>query len=140
MYGTIRQRAQGNTNGKNHGFTLIELLVVVLILSILMAIAMPLYLSSVADSQNKTCRANMQTIATAVQASITKAAGTSTPLTVTGAIAAGITGAALPDLGANIPVCPTGGTYALAAGVVNTAGFEVTCTNHGSYEPGVLSH
>jgi len=50
------------------GFTLIELLVVVLILSILMAVALPLYLSAVADSQKKTCRANMQTIANAVQA------------------------------------------------------------------------
>ena len=39
------------------GFTLIELLVVVLILAILMAVAMPLYLSAVADSQKKTCRA-----------------------------------------------------------------------------------
>src|SRR5580704_5832602 len=50
------------------GFTLIELLVVVLILSILMAVALPLYLSAVADSQKKTCRANMQTIANTVQA------------------------------------------------------------------------
>src|SRR3954463_10827361 len=50
------------------GFTLIELLVVVLILAVLMAVSIPLYLSAVADSQKKTCRANMQTIANAVQA------------------------------------------------------------------------
>ena len=47
------------------GFTLVELLVVVLILATLLAVALPLYLSSVADSSKKTCRANMQSIANA---------------------------------------------------------------------------
>jgi type IV pilus assembly protein PilA len=50
------------------GFTLIELLVVILILAILMAIALPLYLRAVSDSEKQTCRANMQTIAAAEQA------------------------------------------------------------------------
>jgi len=50
------------------GFTLIELLVVILILAILMAIALPLYLRAVRDSQRQTCRSNMQTIANAAQA------------------------------------------------------------------------
>ena len=53
---------------RKKGFTLIELLVVVLILAILMAVALPLYLSAVADSETKTCRANLQTISGAVQA------------------------------------------------------------------------
>jgi type IV pilus assembly protein PilA len=39
-----------------------------LIVSILMAIAVPLYLTAVADAEVKTARANMQTIADAVQA------------------------------------------------------------------------
>ena len=56
-------------NKKNkRGFTLIELLVTVLILAILMAIALPLYLSAIADSERKTCRANLQTIANAEMA------------------------------------------------------------------------
>ena len=50
------------------GFTLIELLVVILILAILMAIALPLYLRAVRDSERQTCRSNMQTIANAEQA------------------------------------------------------------------------
>jgi type IV pilus assembly protein PilA len=54
------------------GFTLIELLVVVLILSILMAVALPLYLSAISDAQRKTCRANLQTIANAVQSARVK--------------------------------------------------------------------
>ena len=57
---------------KGQAFTLIELLVVVLILAILMAVSMVPYLNAVADSQKKTCRANMQTIANAVQAARVK--------------------------------------------------------------------
>jgi len=53
---------------KRSGFTLIELLVVILILAILMAIALPLYLRAVKDSERQTCRSNMQTIAIACQA------------------------------------------------------------------------
>jgi|SRR5579883_1793548 len=49
------------------GFTLVELLVVVLILAILMAVALPLYLSAIANSEKRTARANMQTIANAEQ-------------------------------------------------------------------------
>src|SRR5260370_42228651 len=60
---------------KSRGFTLIELLVVVLILAILMAVALPLYLSAVADSQRKTCRANLQTIANAIQGARVRAVG-----------------------------------------------------------------
>jgi type IV pilus assembly protein PilA len=53
---------------KSRGFTLIELLVVILILAILMAVAIPLYLRAVRDSERQTCRSNMQTIAVACQA------------------------------------------------------------------------
>ena len=65
-----RQRKPGSAPGRKgkklmkklirrkRGFTLIELLVVVLILAILMAVALPLYLSAISDSETKTCRAN----------------------------------------------------------------------------------
>jgi len=60
---------------KRDGFTLIELLVVILILAVLMAIALPLYLRAVRDSQRQTCRSNMQTIANAEQAYKVRSAG-----------------------------------------------------------------
>jgi prepilin-type N-terminal cleavage/methylation domain-containing protein len=59
----VSQRKPGS-----RGFTLIELLVVVLILSVMMATALPLYLAAVTDSQRRACRSNMQSIADAEQA------------------------------------------------------------------------
>jgi prepilin-type N-terminal cleavage/methylation domain-containing protein len=123
------------TTRKRRGFTLIELLVVVLILSILMAVALPLYLSAVADSQKKVCRANMQTIANAVQASRVRL----NPADYTALIAGGVTTTNLPDLNA-VPVCPTAGTYSLANGNSGSATtFKVACTatGHGTFQPGV---
>jgi prepilin-type N-terminal cleavage/methylation domain-containing protein len=126
-------------NRRRNGFTLIELLVVVLILSILMSVALPLYLSAVSDSQKKTCRANMQTISNAVQAARVKAIA----LDYTAIIAANSSGIILS--GANsldnlqaVPVCPNAGTYKLAAGA-SAGSFKVTCdyAGHGNFEPGV---
>jgi type II secretory pathway pseudopilin PulG len=111
---------------------------VVLILSILMAVALPLYLSAVADSQKKVCRANMQTIANAVQAGRVKSNSADYGALITG----GVTTGNLPDLNA-VPVCPSAGTYSLAQG--NTADnttFKVSCTatGHGTFQPGVDSN
>jgi len=126
------------------GFTLIELLVVVLILAILMAVALPLYLSAVADSQKKTCRANMQTIANAVAAARVKtgASDYSAIIGSAGAITPGTSGN-VPDLNA-MPACPGGGAYTLAAGTGGATSFKVVCSTglvsaggHGSFEPGV---
>ncbi len=121
------------------GFTLIELLVVVLILAILMAVAMPLYLSAVADAQKKTCRANMQTIANAVQAARIKNGASDYGTLITG----GVTTTNLPDILA-VPICPNTGTYSLANGSSSsTATFQVKCSYgtgaaaHGKFEPGV---
>jgi len=125
---------------KRKGFTLIELLVVVLILSILMAVALPLYLSAVADSQKKTCRANMQTIANAAAAARVKSGeldfaaivtANSGPITITGTDS-------LADLNA-VPICPSNGAYSLATGSGGATTFKVVCSaaGHGSFEPGV---
>ena len=117
---------------RKRGFTLIELLVVVLILAILMAVALPLYLSAVADSETKTCRANLQTIANAVQASRVK-----NRLANYSSFTGAVTVALEPDL-QSVPICPTGGTYTVENGVGGTsATYRVKCTNHGTFEPGV---
>src|SRR5271166_1702786 len=100
---------------KRRGFTLIELLVVVLILSILMSVALPLYLSAVTDSQKKVCRANMQTIGDTVVAGKVKlgSANFSSWIgnTVSGLIASSPD--KLPDLLVT-PTCPNGGSYSIA--------------------------
>ena len=102
-------------NKKNRGFTLIELLVTVLILAILMAIALPPYLSAIADSERKTCRANLQTIANAEMAYRVR---TRTGFTT-------VVADLIPDLAAT-PKCPNSGTYAIALAPVGS--FTVSCT------------
>ena len=130
-----------STINKRKAFTLIELLVVVLILSILMAVALPLYLSAVADSQKKVCRANMQTIANAAVAARVKSgeldfsnivAANSTGIIITGTDSLG-------DLNA-VPHLPErSGTYTLAVGSGGATTFLVQCTanGHGTFQPGV---
>lgn len=120
------------------GFTLIELLVVVLILSVLMAVATPLYLGAVTDSQKKVCRANMQTISNAVQSARVKANANDYATLIT----AGVTVASLTDLQA-LPICPTGGAYTLANGSsASAATYKVACSasGHSTFEPGVDSN
>ena len=103
------------TKKNKRGFTLIELLVTVLILAILMAIALPLYLSAIADSERKTCRANLQTIANAEMAYRVR-----TRTGFTSAIAD-----LVPDLAAT-PKCPNNGAYAVAVGTP-AGSFTVSC-------------
>ena len=128
---------------RRRGFTLVELLVVVLILATLMAVALPLYLSSVADSSKKTCRANMQSIANAAQAwKVKNRAADFTTMTIS---------ALTPDLGA-VPSCPDGGTYSVATtGSVNdeggastaipTGSLGISCNKagHNGFIPGVMT-
>jgi type IV pilus assembly protein PilA len=103
-------------NKKNkRGFTLIELLVTVLILAILMAIALPLYLSAIADSERKTCRANLQTIANANMAYRVR----------TRSGFASLVSDLVPDLAA-VPKCPNNGNYTILLTPANS--FTVHCS------------
>jgi type IV pilus assembly protein PilA len=126
---------------KRRAFTLIELLIVILVLAILMAVALPLYLAAVSDSQVKTCRANMQTIANAEAAY--KTSDSAHLYTTT-----------LSNLNTNLgatPVCPSGGTYAVVistgsstasnGGTVPSGGIVISCsaTGHGVFAPGIDS-
>src|ERR1044071_3653264 len=123
------------TRSTRRGFTLIELLIVVLILAILMAVALPLYLSAVADSEKKTCRTNMQTIANAVQAAKVKTRAAD----YAAFIGQAVSQANEPDL-QSTPVCPSAGAYSIAQGTsASNTTFKVACTKHGTFEPGVDS-
>lgn len=133
-------------NGRK-GFTLIELLIVILVLAILMAVALPLYLAAVADSQLKTCRSNMQTIANAEAAYKTQS---------TGHVFTTVLSALNANLGST-PICPSAGTYSVVISdgtatanngttVVPAGGLVVKCnfaptggTAHGVFAPGIDS-
>ena len=133
------QRVFKNARRSRRGFTLIELLIVILVLAILMAVALPLYLAAVADSQVKTCRANMQTIANAEAAWKTSDSAHAYTTVLTNLNS---------NLGAT-PVCPSGGTYSVTIGSGNAnngtpvpaGGLLVACSasGHGVFAPGIDS-
>jgi len=129
---------------RRRGFSLIELLVVILILTLLMAVALPLYLSSITNSAKTACRANMQSIANAADAwkVRTRAADYST-MTLSSLTT---------DLG-SIPSCPQSGTYSLTfsgtaldvngtAQTIPSGSFAVKCnfSGHNGFIPGVMSN
>ena len=130
---TVKPRRKGRS-----GFTLVELLIVILILAILMAVAMPLYLAAVADSEVKTCRTNMQSIANAEGAYKTHI---STHVYTT--VLTNLNG----DLGLT-PICPSGGAYSVVISdgtntsngkTVPAGNLVVSCTatGHGTFAPGI---
>lgn len=134
---------------KSAGFTLVELLTVVFIISVLMDVCLPLYLDAMADSQKKTCRHNLETIADAVQAARVKKI---LPNYTT--LAGSVSAAKEPDLLA-VPICPNGGIYSvLTSGTIYdakgntvtipTGNFAVQCSfnsgAHGGYIPGVTGN
>jgi type IV pilus assembly protein PilA len=136
MYHRIRMQGRSHT-----GFTLIELLIVILVLAVLMAVALPLYLAAITDSEVKTCRANMQTISNAETAWKTSDPSHTYTTTLTNLD---------PNLGAT-PICPSGGTYSVTisngtsiannGGTVPSGGLLVACsvTGHGVFAPGIDS-
>ena len=119
---------------KRSGFTLIELLVVILILAILMAIALPLYLRAVKDSERQTCRSNMQTIAIACQAYKVRNPAHLYPLTGPGVLDLAALPLPIPgdaelsvDLQA-VPICPNHDTTVVGLSYSGTENTDGTIT------------
>jgi len=141
QFRAIAQRGKAHTmnnrSKKKGAFTLIELLVVVLILAILTAVALPLYLSSVKDSEKKTCQTNMQTIANAVQAYKVRERVSAYP-TINDVSSEVGSGNLLEDLNF-APQCPEDPLNNYSVIPVGD-GFKVTCkdANHGRWENGAI--
>jgi type IV pilus assembly protein PilA len=101
--GMKQLRLKTRASGEGRGFTLIELLIVILVLSVLMAVALPLYVAAVTQSERTVCRSNMQTIANGEQAFRARDSQHQYTTNLS----------QLPlDLG-SIPICPHGGSYSV---------------------------
>ena len=109
------------------GFTLIELLVVVLILAVLTAVAIPLYLRSVLDSEENACKTNMASIAAAEQAQRVRDVGPYWSGTVDSAATA--TDGPLRDLHNAVPICPGDPSAHYDVMGDGADGFIIRCSN-----------
>ena len=127
---------------RRRAFTLVELLIVILVMAILMAVAMPLYLAAVAQSERSCCRANMQTLATAEQSYRTRNPNFHNYTTTLSNLD--------PDL-TTAPLCVNGGVYSVVISdgtqiaengqIVPAGGLIVYCSypGHGKYAPSMDS-
>jgi prepilin-type N-terminal cleavage/methylation domain-containing protein len=136
---------QGSRRRRSHqaGYTLIELLAVILVISILMAVALPLYLGTITNSNTTVCRSNMETIANAEQAFRSRNAPSFNYTTNLSSLNT--------DLGST-PACPQFGTYSVVISNgtatannglnVPLGGIVVQCTasGHGKFAPSIDSN
>jgi Tfp pilus assembly protein PilE len=99
-----------------------------LILAILMAVAIPAYLNAVHESERRTCRANMKTLANAEQAYLLRSDNTTH--TYTTDLTQLLTGAngGPGDLQA-LPSCPTRGPNAYSAVIDPHGLLTIHCTD-----------
>jgi prepilin-type N-terminal cleavage/methylation domain-containing protein len=108
------------TMQRNRAFTLVEIMIVVLIIGILMAIAVPNFVKARESSRRNTCIANLKQVDSAKEQwamDTRKNAGDTCAMTDLVGTAAYLKAT---------PVCPSGGTYTVAA-----VGTNPTCSISG---------
>jgi len=128
---------------KKRGFTLVELLAVVLVLSVLAAIAVPLYVNTRKTSAARACQANLASIAAAQSSYATRfgkyvgaaTADTTWAASYTAATAAGTapTGGLIgaPEGLAQVPSCPLDGASVYTVAVPTSGVCTIACPNKG---------
>jgi prepilin-type N-terminal cleavage/methylation domain-containing protein len=106
------------------GFTLIEIMIVVLIISVLLAIAIPNFMRARETSRAKSCQSNLRQIETAKE-----------QYAMDNKLSNGdeVSGTLWPDYIKQEPECPSGGTY-----TVNPIGTNAECSIGGT--PGAYNY
>lgn len=108
---------------RNRGLTLIEMMIVVLIISILVGIAIPSFMTSREKARSRACTANLRQINQAKeQFAMAKSLTEGNPVT-----ASDLQGYLREQ---NFPVCPSDGTY-----TINNIGELPTCSVGNSVNP-----
>jgi prepilin-type N-terminal cleavage/methylation domain-containing protein len=105
---------------KQRAFTLVEIMIVVLIIGILMAIAIPNFMSARRRSQTSSCIANLKQIEGAKEqwAMVKKQGPTAEPSSDD------LIGTATDGFIKTFPTCPTSGTY-----TIGTMSVRPSCSN-----------
>jgi prepilin-type N-terminal cleavage/methylation domain-containing protein len=107
---------------KAAGFTLVEIMIVVLIIGILLAIAIPNFITARDSSRARACIANLKQIDSAKQQYVMDAKQPSS-YSFTGTYSGVTANELVPNYIRSFPTCPAGGTY-----TVGLASANPTCT------------